>query len=328
MEEPLAAEDLDVRPLPPDSGTGAPQDGAPEADAAVGQRGSPAHLAPEDLPEGDPSRSPDTGWRPWYAPLALILGLVLATVGGLVIDLPALALGAKLTTSNTPPGLAIADTFVQDLGFVAAAIFCAQLGGRVVRGWQFGLRRPGSGWGRAWWLIVLLIGLFIVLTVIWSEALNPERETLLNQLGSNEGTVLLLLSAGLTCIVAPICEEFLFRGFIFTALRNWRGTFTAAVLTGLIFGGVHAGSAPALDLVPLAALGFGLSMLYRVTGSLYPSIVAHSLNNCLAFSGLENWGWQFPVVAIASLGAIWVLMRTLDRLGLSASGIIVGRAAA
>ena len=93
-------------------------------------------------------------------------------------------------------------------------------------------------------------------------------------------------------MIAPICEEFLFRGYIFTALRNWRGTLPAAILTGLLFGGVHAGSAPALDLLPLAALGFGLCLLYRYTGSLYPCIAAHSLNNCVAFASLEGWGLE------------------------------------
>ncbi len=92
-----------------------------------------------------------------------------------------------------------------------------------------------------------------------------------------------VLSAALTCVVAPIGEEFLFRGYIFTALRNWRGPWTGAVVTGLLFGLVHAGSAPLLDLVPLAALGFGLCLLYRRTGSLYPCIVVHSLNNSVAF---------------------------------------------
>ena len=71
-------------------------------------------------------------------------------------------------------------------------------------------------------------------------------------------------------MVAPICEEFLFRGYIFTALRNWRGPWPAALITGLLFGGVHAGSAPVLDLVPLAALGFGLCLLYRCTGLAVP----------------------------------------------------------
>ena len=90
-------------------------------------------------------------------------------------------------------------------------------------------------------------------------------------------------------MVAPICEEFLFRGYIFTALRNWRGTLPAAILTGLVFGGVHATSAPAADLLPLGLLGFGLCLLYRFTGSLYPGMLAHSLNNSIAFASLAGW---------------------------------------
>ncbi len=163
---------------------------------------------------------------------------------------------------------------MQDVGFVLAALYCAHLGGRVVRSWQFGLRRPGAGWRRATGMIGLLLVAFLVLSIAWSAIFHPEEETLLKSLGSNEGTGLLLLSAALTCVIAPICEEFLFRGFIFTALRSWRGTLPAALLTGLLFGGVHVGSAPALDLVPLAGLGFGLCLLYRYSGSLYPCIVA------------------------------------------------------
>jgi membrane protease YdiL (CAAX protease family) len=166
-------------------------------------------------------------------------------------------------------------------------------------------------------MVLLLLVTFIVLSAIWSAAVHPpEDKQVLESLGSHEGTALLLLSAGLTCVVAPMCEEFLFRGFIFTALRNWRGTLPAAVITGLVFGGVHYGSAPVLDLVPLAALGFGLCLLYRYTGSLYPSIAAHSLNNSLAFSSLENWGWQAPVLIVSSLVVIAAVALAFRRAGL------------
>jgi membrane protease YdiL (CAAX protease family) len=270
--------------------------------------------------EGDRSRSPDTTWPPWTAPVALIAGLVLAAVAGLLVDVPVVALGTRITSSHTPPGVSILDTVVQDIAFVVVAVYCARLGGRAVRSWQFGLRAPGVGWPMAGGLILLLLIVFIVLSAVWSEAVNPGREKLLEQLGSNEGTALLVLSAGLTCVVAPICEEFLFRGYIFTALRNWHGTLPAALITGVIFGGVHAGSAPALDLVPLAALGFGLCLLYRYTGSLYTSIAAHSLNNSLAFSSLENWGWQIPVLIVGALLAIATLAAVFKRIGLIESG--------
>ncbi len=273
----------------------------------------------QELHEGDPSRSPTTGWPPWSAPVALLGGLALALVGGLVVDLPALALGVTISSSHTPPGITIADTVVQDVGFVLAAVYCAHMGGRAVRSWQFGLRRPGVGWRAASGMILLLLVTFILLSAIWSGAVHPKEEThLLESLGSYEGTALVLLSAALTCVVAPICEEFLFRGFIFTALRNWHGTLPAALMTGLVFGGVHYGSAPTLDLVPLALLGFGLCLLYRYSGSLYPCIIAHSLNNSLAFSSLENWGWQAPVLIVCALAGIGALVALFKRVGLIA----------
>jgi uncharacterized protein len=294
----------------PDEGAEPVRDGDPLAGAQLLERGS------REPPEGDRSRSPDTGWAPWMAPLALVAALVAAAVGGLVVDVPLLVAGVKITSEHTPPGVSILDTVVQDVGFVLVAVYFARLGGRRVRSWQFGLRRPGVGWVSAGGLIVLLLVVFIVLSAIWSEAVNPSREKLLEQLGANEGTTLLVLSAALTCVVAPICEEFLFRGYIFTALRNWHGTLPAALITGVIFGGVHAGSAPALDLVPLAGLGFGLCLLYRYTGSLYTSIAAHSLNNSLAFSSLENWGWQIPVLIVGALAAIAALAWAFRRVGL------------
>jgi len=282
-------------------------------------------VLPPEPPEGDPTHSPDTGWRPWTAPLALVAGLVLAALGGLVVDLPALLFGVEITSSHTPPGLSIADTFVQDIAFVLAAVLCAHIGGRAVRAWQLGLRPPGVGWRSAVRMIVLLLLAFLLISVVWSEVFNPTKEKLLEQLGSNESAVLLLLSAGLTCVVAPICEEILFRGYIFTALRNWQGTLPAAVVTGLLFGGVHAGSAPALDLVPLAGLGFGLCLLYRYTGSLYPCFAAHSLNNSIAFSALEDWSWQAPVLIVCALVAVALLVRLSQRLGYSGPGVLIAR---
>ncbi len=255
-------------------------------------------------------------WSPWTAGLALIGGVLLAALGGLIVDIPAVLLGVKITSGHTPHGIELADTIVQDVGFVLAAVYCAHLGGRAVRAWMFGLRKPGVGWVSATGMLVFLLVAFLILSAIWSLLVNPGKEKLLEQLGTNEGASLLLLSAALTCVVAPICEELLFRGYIFTALRGWRGTWPAAVITGLLFGGVHAGSAPALDLVPLALLGFGLCLLYRYSGSLYPGIVAHSLNNSVAFAALEGWGWQAPVLIACSLALIAALVLAAKRVGL------------
>jgi membrane protease YdiL (CAAX protease family) len=261
-------------------------------------------------------QTPD--WPPWMAPAALIGALVLAAVGGLLVDLPAAAFGVNITSSHIPGGVEIADTVVQDLIFILTAVLFARMGGRKARAWQFGLRPPRL---RVLWTVLLPVGLFVaflIFSVIWAGVLGEStKEKILEQLGANEGTSLLLLSAALTCVIAPICEEFLFRGFIFTALRNWKGTWPAAIITGLLFGGVHVGSAPAVDLVPLAFLGFGLCLLYRFTGSLYPCIAAHSLNNSIAYGSLENWTFLQVIALIAgSLLLIWAIAQAGKRAGL------------
>jgi uncharacterized protein len=270
-------------------------------------------------PPGEPlDRSlgpPANDWPVWTGFAVLAAALVLAAVGGLIVDIPALLLGVKISSKHTPPGLELGDTVVQDLAFVVAAVLFAQLGGRKARSWQFGFRPTPAR--RAAGLILLLILGFLLFSAVWALALDVStKEKLLEQLGTNETTLLLALSALLTTVIAPICEETLFRGYVFAALSKWKGWLPAAAITGVLFGGVHAGSAPAADLIPLAVLGFALCWLYRRTGSLYPCIAAHSLNNSLAFGALESWGWQIPLLMVASLATIWLVATIARRIGL------------
>lgn len=259
---------------------------------------------------------PANDWPWWTAPAALLGGVLLAAIGGLVVDIPAAIFGVSISSSHLPGWLELLDTVVQDGAFVGSAVLFAHVGGRPVSAWQFGLRPPRLRWRRAVLLIVVLLIGFVLFSAIWEEVLNVStREKVLEQLGANEGTGLLLLSALLTCVIAPICEEFLFRGFIFSALSNWKGPWPAALITGALFGGIHAGSAPAVDLVPLGVFGFGLCLLYRYSGSLYPCIAAHSLNNSLAFGSLESWGWQIPVLMVAALALIALFALALMRAG-------------
>jgi membrane protease YdiL (CAAX protease family) len=280
--------------------------------------GSPAQppFGPDRFQQGESSelrtrngRLPGVDWPPWTSFAALVSGFVLALFGALLVDIPAALLGAHVASSTQPPGLQIGDTAVQDVAFVVAAVLFAQVGGRAVHAWQFGLRPPRVRW---LWVVLAVPGTylaFFLFDVFWAALLNvTEKEKLLETLGANEGAALLVLSALLTCVIAPIGEEMLFRGFFFRALSNWRGPWPAAVVTGLVFGGVHAGSAPAVDLVPLAVLGFALCLLYRATGSLYPCIAVHALNNSIAFGSLEGWLWWQVVLLIAASFSVLVLL--------------------
>jgi membrane protease YdiL (CAAX protease family) len=246
-----------------------------------------------------------SAWKPWYAPLALLFGLVAAVVTGAVIVGIGHSSGASLT--NPPPAVLDAATAAEELGFVVSAVFFASLIARP-RPAQFGLRRTGVF--RAAALIAAGFICFLILTAVWASLLHASSSEahLVKSIGGHSGSVGVLAACLVTCVIAPICEEILFRGFIFRALRNWRGAGIAAVLTGVLFGAVHVGSAPAVDLVPLGMLGVILCGVYEATGSLYPCIALHALNNSVALGVDLKWGWQITVLYVASGAAIALIL--------------------
>jgi uncharacterized protein len=259
--------------------------------------------------------SPITDWPWWLAPLGLLLALILSVFAGLIVDIPLAVFGVHVSASKPPGAVLVLDTVIQDVVFVGTAVVLAGMGARKVASWQFGLR-PTPLW-RSVGLILLALFAFLIFVACWSQLVHTEKDKVLEKLGAKEGAGLLVASAALTCVVAPICEELLFRGFIFTALRNLRGPWLAALLTGLIFGAVHSTSAPAEDLLPLAALGLLLCLLYRATGSLYPCIATHAVNNAIAFGDIERWrAWQILVLLGASLGCIALMVLAARRIGL------------
>jgi membrane protease YdiL (CAAX protease family) len=280
--------------------------------------------APESVVDSPPfapdDRSAAVSWPWWSAFVALLCALLMAALGLLVIDIVAALAGVSVSASSTPPGIEIAATVVQDAAFVGAALLFAGMFSKPPRLWQFGLQTTPAG--RAAGLVALLYGSFLVFSALWAALLHLHgKEKLLDQLGANHNSALLVAAALLTCVLAPVCEEFLFRGYMFTALRNLGGVLPAAVVTGLVFGGVHAVSAPAVYLIPLAFLGFGLCLLYWRTGSLLPCIAAHALNNSIAFGSLENWDLrQIAALAAGALALLAVVALALRRAGLIAPG--------
>jgi membrane protease YdiL (CAAX protease family) len=114
--------------------------------------------------------------------------------------------------------------------------------------------------------------------------------------------------------MAPLAEEFFFRGFVFGALRRWHvnlrghdlGTWAAAVVTGLLFGLVHVGSTSVQYLPPLAFFGFVLCLVRWRTGSLYPCMALHSVNNSIAL-GVAQLHWNVAEVLALTAGALAVI---------------------
>ncbi|MBT9259233.1 MAG: CPBP family intramembrane metalloprotease [Clostridiales bacterium] len=84
--------------------------------------------------------------------------------------------------------------------------------------------------------------------------------------------VALFVSAGL---LAPIGEELYYRGLLLDFLRPL-GTWGAAFLSSLLFGLAHG---LLTLLIPLFLVGLVLALLRVYQGTLWPSVMAHSLFN-------------------------------------------------
>ncbi len=274
---------------------------------AVPVRPGPPPLSPE-RPENAPTSSPR--WPGWTAPVALVAALGATLFGGAVIGGISAAAGADI--AKPPPAVVIVGTAFQDLAFVFSALLFA----RIVappRPWQFGLVRLGIGrwigWALATWIF------FLVVLAAWSSALGlHQRDDLPAQLGIDRSAVALVAVTVLVTVVAPICEELFFRGYFFTALRSWAGPWLAAVITGAVFGAIHGFSAPVGFLVPLGAFGFGLCLLYWRTGSLYPCMSAHALNNSFALGVTQHWlWWEVVTVMVAANAVIAVIVLSVGR---------------
>jgi membrane protease YdiL (CAAX protease family) len=242
----------------------------------------------------------------------------------IVIGVIAQAAGARL--SKPPPSVNLIENFVFDVSFVAAASFLAFVHGRAKPA-DFGFRRARLGRAIGAF-VVAAIGYYVVSAVYATLLHLHGTDKLPKEFGVNKSTAALIGTAVFVCVLAPIVEEFFFRGFVFGALRRWRvriarcdvGVVLAAIVTGIFFGAVHATSASPQYLVPLGFLGFVLCLVRWRTGSLYPCMALHSFNNSLAL-GVNALHWTVgPIVALI-VGSLAVIGFISGPLGASTPSI-------
>ncbi len=89
----------------------------------------------------------------------------------------------------------------------------------------------------------------------------------------------------LAVVVAPISEEFFFRGVLFRTVRDRHGFWAAALASAIPFGIVHYVPAPAIDALLLQATmvftGLGLAWIYERRGTLAANVAAHMAFNVI-----------------------------------------------
>jgi uncharacterized protein len=147
-----------------------------------------------------------------------------------------------------------------------------------------GLKRPVR---KAIWLSIITYFGYLACAIVISLLLQPEQEDIARDLGSDEGVLGTMIAGFLIIIVAPITEEIFFRGFLFPGLRRGMGVVLGALISSAIWALLHyTGPETWGVVVQLTVFGLWLSWLYARTGSIYPTIAVHLVNNAVAFSFL------------------------------------------
>jgi membrane protease YdiL (CAAX protease family) len=115
----------------------------------------------------------------------------------------------------------------------------------------------------------------------------------------------LLLGLFHIALVPAFAEEILFRGYIFRAFEKSKGVIGGLIFSSLIFALFHL---QLTNILPLATLGAVMGLLTWVSGSIWPAVVAHFINNGSAVVvGSYMPDTAFADLTPETLPSLWML---------------------
>jgi membrane protease YdiL (CAAX protease family) len=140
-------------------------------------------------------------------------------------------------------------------------------------------------------LIWTILGGAAVYAIAWAcnswvwvpMGFEPETQDTVRALAENPSAIVRGLIVVTACVVAPVVEETIFRGFLYPTLRQFTDAPFAVLFTAVLFGAIH-GSLAAL--VPLALLGILLALAYEWSRGLALPIAIHALFNLATSASL------------------------------------------
>jgi membrane protease YdiL (CAAX protease family) len=227
---------------------------------------------------------------------AIAVLLVSAVVAAIVFAVTGSAAG------DTPSGLVIVLTVIQDAVLVGAAVYATYLVLKRVTPAMFGLR-PVRVLDAVQAIVVVYGAYWLFSILVLAIFGEPPEQQIVQDLKSTESLPVVIGFGVLTCAVAPIAEEFFFRGFMFNALAGRLGVVRASGITGVVFGLVHFTGSSWIGVLVLGFFGIGLCVLFARTGSLLPCLALHALNNAISFGFTKSLpAWGIAALILAAVG--------------------------
>lgn len=235
--------------------------------------------------------SPDNPpWNSFVAVLVWLMSIVFIAVVPLLFVFPYLmSKGLNLQDKNALTEFVKNDPTTILLSLVAvipAHILTLALAWAVVTNFKKFSFRETLGWRwnkfNFWTILIILGGFFIVAAAV--GYFLPEQETELARILASSRTAVYIV-AFLATFTAPIVEEVIYRGVLYSAFQRSIGVPAAVGLTTVLFAAVHVpqywGSPGTIILICLLSLV--LTIVRARTENLLPCIALHT-----AFNGVQS----------------------------------------
>lgn len=242
---------------------------------------SPARSLPPPLP-GSQELFPLHQW--WCRPdawFALAMVLVISAIMG-----PAASAPGKGGQLELGPRL-LATQIIFQAGLAALVIaFLHRIRNYPV--WQlFGWFRQGFTQTVATavlWIVpaTVAIGLVnaVLVLILRNSGYDLPQQPIIDSIRRSDDPSVLILSGITLAVGAPLMEEIVFRGVIYSNARRWFPRAYAILASSLFFAVVHANL---LSLIPLTFLGALFAIAYDRTRNLAVPVLMHSLFNLSQF---------------------------------------------
>lgn len=268
----------------------------------------------------------------WWQKYGGDTGLMMAEVNRLqkgdLSGIPSWALAATMTI-QFPAMLGL--VFV--VHFVVDRVWFASRPELVARplGWAGVFALRGTHWVS--YAAAAVIGLTVGMLPGWFaeqlRAYAPDMSStieLINDALTKGPLVSRLVMIACVAVVGPVVEELVFRGFMWDALRKFTSPLGAMIGSSILFAVYH------MDPVQSTALlitAFTLGWVRWVTGSIWPCVVVHIVNNSLgvlaAYVALDgSTAMSFGTAAVSLATAVLLGVHHVRRIGPLASDTTAG----
>jgi uncharacterized protein len=308
-----------AQPANPDAAVFESPDHAPPAATPYGGYQAREPAAQTSPPDPDhPKWGPVTGIVTWLFSIGATIVIPLIAVlvyyflerkRGAPLPAPGDEAGFRAWLQSPPVVLVMVASSI--IAHVLTAVVCWAVVTRIRArpfwsslGWNWG----GKNFG--YWLIASLIIIYVVLGVDQVLVkLLPQRPTPFDEILKTSDNVRFTVAA-MAVLTAPLIEELVYRGVLFSGLRKRFSAWMTVILVTLLFAGVHVPQywGAWASMAGLTLLSFVLTSIRALTKSILPCVLVHMLFNTVGAIGILKPDQSEMWLNVFTASALYVLL--------------------